>query len=115
MVLSNTKGENLIYGPNITIHADDSILEAMDPFVINMHQTSGLYENIKASHTTLHQAEEQILTFLQDNNTENGIIAGNTVHMDRLFLIKDMPRLFEGYLHPYKILDVTAFKEIARV
>ncbi len=38
------------------------------------------------------------------------MIAGNSVHMDKLFLFHHMPRL-NDYLH-YRILDVTSVKTV---
>lgn len=96
IIISNRKLENLIYGPNIVINCDETILSQMDPYVVNMHSNSGLLNNIKDSQVTLAQAEEIVLEFLNQNHVSQGILAGNSVHMDRLFLIRHMPRLFEN-------------------
>lgn len=39
-------------------------------------------------------------------------LAGNTIYIDRLFLLKFMP-LVNNYLH-YRIIDVSVIKELAR-
>lgn len=39
-------------------------------------------------------------------------LAGNSVYMDRVFLLKHMPRIHE-YLH-YRIIDVSSIKELCR-
>lgn len=39
-------------------------------------------------------------------------LAGNSVYMDRLFLLKQMPRI-HNYLH-YRIVDVSTIKELCR-
>jgi oligoribonuclease len=41
-----------------------------------------------------------------------GILAGNSIYMDRLFLAKYMPG-FERYLH-YRMLDVSSLKVLTR-
>ncbi|KAJ1677606.1 rna exonuclease [Spiromyces aspiralis] len=41
-----------------------------------------------------------------------GILAGNSVHVDRMFLARQMPRLVD-YL-TYRIIDVSSVKELAR-
>lgn len=41
------------------------------------------------------------------------IIAGNTIHMDRLFIRKEMPKL-NSFLH-YRILDVTCLKIVVGI
>lgn len=38
--------------------------------------------------------------------------AGNSVHVDRLFLLRYMPRLMEHL--SYRIVDVSSVKELAR-
>ena len=40
------------------------------------------------------------------------LLAGNSVHADKAFLVKDLPRT-AALLH-YRILDVSSLKELAR-
>ena len=63
-----------------------------------------------ASTITPAQAEQQILEYLINLNIHPRqlIIAGNSVHMDKLFLMYHMPKLNE-FLH-YRIMDVTSLK-----
>ena len=42
------------------------------------------------------------------------LLAGNSIHADRSFLLKDPWSLVLSYLHPYRLLDVSALKEAAR-
>lgn len=74
------------------------------------HQASGLYASCIASTTSVKQAEEQIIAYLLGLGIGPGqlTIAGNSVHMDKLFLFHHMPRLNQ-YLH-YRILDVSSIK-----
>lgn len=71
---------------------------------------------IKASRNskiTVKDAEEQILNFVKVHVPENRCpLAGNSVYMDRLFIMKYMPRL-NSYLH-YRIVDVSTIKELAK-
>jgi len=39
-------------------------------------------------------------------------MAGNSIYMDKMFLMKYMPRFME-YLH-YRIIDVSSFKELGK-
>lgn len=65
------------------------------------------------SKITLKDAEDQILTFVKAHVPENRCpLAGNSVYMDRLFIMKYMPRL-NSYLH-YRIIDVSTIKELAK-
>ena len=58
------------------------------------------------------QAEEQVIKFLKDMGIKEQMcpLAGNSVHMDKAFLRKDMPRL-HNFLH-YRIVDVSTVKEL---
>lgn len=58
-------------------------------------------------------AEEQILKFVKAHVPEKRCpLGGNSVYMDRLFIMKYMPRL-NSYLH-YRIIDVSTIKELAK-
>jgi oligoribonuclease len=41
-----------------------------------------------------------------------GILAGNSIHVDRQFLMKDMPRI-TNHLH-YRIVDVSSIKVLSQ-
>lgn len=74
------------------------------------HLASGLYQSCLQSTVTIQQAEEYILAELKKIGVVPGqlVIAGNSVHMDKLFLFHHMPNL-NKFLH-YRILDVTSIK-----
>lgn len=99
-------------GPDIVIATERALLETMDPFVHNMHAVSGLTEEVLKSTVSLQDATEAVLEFLQRHGVSRGIIAGNSVHQDRLFMLRHMPALFESALHPFRVVDVTALKEL---
>lgn len=80
--------------------------------VHNYSQKSGLYDAVKNSETTTEEAERQILAFLREHTKENyAQLAGNSVWMDRVFLMHHMPRLYD-FLH-YRTIDVSTIKELA--
>lgn len=74
------------------------------------HTASGLYEQSLKSSVTVSQAEEHIIQWLTAIGVVPGqlVIAGNSVHVDKLFLFHHMPRLNQ-FLH-YRILDVSSLK-----
>ena len=98
--------ETVIEGPDLVIGATTEQLESMDPFVIDMHATSGLDELVKASSLTVGQAEEQVMSWLIGHVPEPRLapLAGNSVHADRAFMFEHMPTL-EQYVH-YRNVDV---------
>ena len=78
--------------------------------ILSHHQASGLYDSCINSNISIKQAEEQIIAYLIALGIGPGqlTIAGNSVHMDKLFLFHHMPRLNQ-FLH-YRILDVSSVK-----
>ena len=73
---------------------------------------SGLTLQVINSKLTTFEAETKILEFIKAHaEPKVGILAGNSVHVDKEFLAREMPRICE-YLH-YRILDVSTVKEIA--
>lgn len=106
----NVVGEGL----DIVIHATDEELAQMDDFVTNMHNSSGLTEEIKAASTTLAEAETAILELIEKHCAPEhpAPLAGNSIATDRAFIREYMPRLDEA-LH-YRMIDVSTIKELAR-
>ncbi|CAK89541.1 unnamed protein product (macronuclear) [Paramecium tetraurelia] len=113
-VLTDFKLETIIKGPHLVIHADNQVLEGMDQWCTKTHKASGLYEESLKSTLNVQQAEEQILNFLNQNNIPPKVLplAGNSVYMDRLFVMKNMPKL-DQFLH-YRIVDVSSVQLLCR-
>jgi len=101
-------------GPDLVIHQPEDVLALMDPFVVNMHTTSGLLELIKSSTVSHDQAMEETLNFIKKFSPEAGKIplCGNSIGTDRRFLAKYMPDI-ENWLH-YRSVDVSSVKELVR-
>lgn len=101
-------------GPNLVISATPAQLEAMDPFVREMHTRSGLLEAVRSSNLTLEEAGRQVLAFLQDQIPEASTVplAGNSIGTDRRFLAAYLPEI-EHWLH-YRSVDVSTVKELCR-
>ena len=101
-------------GISIIIRPDDlSILEGMDPVVVDMHTSSGLLDVIPDG-VSLAEAEEQVLAYVRQHVPEprKAPLAGSSVYVDRGFLSRDMPEL-DAHLH-YRLVDVSSVKEISR-
>ena len=100
-------------GPDLVIQAEEAILARMHPRVRTMHAKSGLTAAIRASELTMEAAEAQVLEFVA-SLVPSGVapLAGNSIHADRAFLKRYMPRL-EAHVH-YRNVDVSTLKELAR-
>src|SRR5690606_31605371 len=101
-------------GVDIVIHADDDVLAGMDDVVRQMHERSGLTEEVRRSTVTLAEAEQQVLNYVRQYVPESrsAPLAGNSIATDRGFIARDMPQL-DGHLH-YRMVDVSSIKELCR-
>ena len=100
-------------GVDVVVRPPDGVLDRMEPFVREMHTTSGLLD-VLAGGVTLAEAEELVLDHVRAHVPEprKAPLAGNSVGTDKTFLERDMPTLV-GHLH-YRIIDVSSIKELAR-
>lgn len=98
---------------DVVIHQPRAVLETADPTAREMHQRSGLLPLIRASTTNLADAEGMLLEVVRRWCVpQTGVLAGNSIWQDRLFLARYMPE-FTAFLH-YRQVDVTTLKILAR-
>jgi oligoribonuclease len=112
-VVTDKNLQVLSEGPVLAIHQPDAVLDAMDDWNRRQHSSSGLAQRVRASTTTVAEAEAQTIAFLS-RLIEPGVspMCGNSICQDRRFLAREMPAL-ERYFH-YRNLDVSTLKELAR-
>ena len=101
-------------GPDLVISAEDWRLDSMAEVVTDMHTSSGLMPEIRASTCTVAEAEAQTLAFVKEHcPTERCYpLCGNSIGTDRRFIARYMPYL-DAHLH-YRSVDVSSIKELAR-
>jgi oligoribonuclease len=101
-------------GVDLVIHAPDELLDAMLPVVAEMHASSGLTDEVRASVVTIAQAQAQVLDYIRAFAPQPGTapLCGNSIGTDRGFIARDMPEL-DSFLH-YRMIDVSSVKELAR-
>jgi oligoribonuclease len=100
-------------GPNLIINQPDSVMDNMNDWCKKYHGDSGLTQRVKDSKVSLKQAEQQTLDFIRKHVLEGASpLCGNSIHQDRRFLVKYMPRL-EAWLH-YRNVDVSTVKEMVK-
>lgn len=112
-VVTGSDLEPLDSGLDLIITPPAEALAAMDDVVRTMHTDSGLLEELSAG-IDLAEAESRVLEYVRSHVTEprRAPLAGSSIHVDRMFLARDMPALTE-HLH-YRIIDVSSIKELAR-
>ncbi|XP_046852352.1 oligoribonuclease, mitochondrial-like [Xenia sp. Carnegie-2017] len=112
-LITDTDLNLIAEGPDIIIHQPDSVLDSMNEWCKSHHGESGLTQAVKESTTSLKQAEDRIIEFITTHTKPNkSLLAGNSVHVDKLFLSRFMPQVIE-HLH-YRIVDVSTVKELCK-
>lgn len=101
-------------GPDLVVHQPDDVLAGMDPFVVDMHTSSGLLDQIKASTISLEAAGAETLAFIREHApvARTVPLCGNSIGTDRRFLAAYLPEI-EEHLH-YRSVDVSSLKELVR-
>jgi oligoribonuclease len=102
-------------GYEAIIQHSQSQLDAMGEWCTAQHGKTGLTAACLASTTTAEQASEELLAYVQKYCPERkkALLAGNTVHADRAFLVQQPYTPVMKWLH-HRILDVSAIKEAAK-
>uniref|UniRef100_T1J6N0 Probable oligoribonuclease n=1 Tax=Strigamia maritima TaxID=126957 RepID=T1J6N0_STRMM len=100
-------------GPNLIINQSEEILNSMQEWCITVHGKSGLTEACRKSTINLQAAEMLLLSFVRQHTPPGKCpLAGNSIHVDRMFLCKYMPELMK-HIH-YRIIDVSSIKELCK-
>lgn len=112
-VITDNQLNILAEGPVFAIHQPNSVLAKMDDWNQRQHGSSGLYERVQQSQTTMREAELLTLEFVSQYVPRNASpMAGNSICQDRRFMARQMPEL-EAWFH-YRNFDVSTLKEISR-
>lgn len=101
-------------GVDVVIHADEAALAGMPDVVREMHEKSGLTEEVRRSAISVAQAEDMIMEYITQwvPDPRSAPLCGNSIATDRGFVARDMPRL-DAHLH-YRMIDVSSIKELCR-
>lgn len=113
-IITNDTLDVRIKGPTFVIQHSKAELDTMNDWCKHQHGKSGLTQAALDSKITLQEAEQETLNFIKAYCLpKTGILCGNSIWQDRIFLNKYMPEL-TAFLH-YRMIDVTSIKEaIAR-
>ena len=92
----------------IISHPEDTLAN-MNEWSVRQHGASGLTEKIRTIGRPEEEVKHELVGFIKAQfGDEPAILAGNSIHNDRLFIRKWWPEV-EAVLH-YRMLDVTSFK-----
>ena len=113
IVITDADLNTVAEAPVLVVHQSDAVLERMDDWNKSAHSKSGLIDRVKASPLSESDVEERMVAFLADYVPPNlSPMCGNSVHQDRRFMARHLPRLEEYFL--YRNLDVSTLKELAK-
>ncbi len=113
IVVTDSQLNTVAEAPVLVVHQGDAVLDAMDDWNKSTHAKSGLIPRVRASTLTESVVEEQMVAFLSQHVPPRiSPMCGNSVHQDRRFLARYMPKL-EAFFH-YRNLDVSTLKELAK-
>jgi oligoribonuclease len=89
----------------------EDILSKSNEWAYKQHTESGLYTKLKEEGRPEEQVKHELVGFIKAQfGDEPAILAGNSIHNDRIFIAKWWPEVNE-LLH-YRMLDVTTLKII---
>jgi oligoribonuclease len=98
-------------GPSLVIYQSEEKLALMNEWVRNHHTKTGLIDAVRASHISIADAQQQVLSFAQEYGQEGTmLLCGNSIWQDRSFLCVGMPKLI-AFCH-YRMIDVSTVKEL---
>ncbi|TIA61338.1 ribonuclease H-like protein [Aureobasidium pullulans] len=102
-------------GYEAVIHHSKEQLDAMGEWCTNQHGKTGLTAQCLESEKTAETVATELLEYIQKYCPERkkALLAGNTVHADRAFLVQQPYTPVMKWLH-HRILDVSAIKEAAK-
>ena len=113
MIITDSQLNILAQSDVLVVHQSDELLNGMDAWNTATHGRTGLTQRVRESTATEAEVEQKLLDFMaQWLPPQASPMCGNTIHQDRRFMVRYMPRL-EAYFH-YRNLDVSTLKELAR-
>lgn len=100
-------------GYESTVYVPKKVLDNMNEWCVNQHGKSGLTARILANpNQTLAKVQDELLAYIQSYIPEprTSLLAGNSVHMDKFFMMKEFPKVID-HLH-YRLVDVSSIMEV---
>lgn len=87
----------------------DDVLDQANEWAKNQHAVSGLTERVRTEGRPEQEVIHEVVGFITAQfGNEPAILAGNSIHNDRLFIKRWWPEV-DALLH-YRMLDVTSLK-----
>ncbi|ESK93647.1 rna exonuclease rex2 [Moniliophthora roreri MCA 2997] len=113
VLITNGNLELVDEGIEYIVKLDREQLDRMGEWCTKQHGESGLTKACLSSPFTKDYVSKEVLAYIKKwiPVQRAGVLAGNSIHMDRMFLAKEMPEVTD-WLH-YRLIDVSSVKELA--
>jgi oligoribonuclease len=111
LIVTDAECKPMHQGISYVISQPELELEKMDDWCRKTHTESGLIKAVQISKNSIFVVQKEFISIIQKYAPDQtGILAGNSVWQDRLFISRFMPDILSN-LH-YRILDVSSIKEL---
>ncbi|KDQ28175.1 hypothetical protein PLEOSDRAFT_1041791 [Pleurotus ostreatus PC15] len=129
VLITNGNLELVDDGIEYIIKTDKELLDQMDEWCTNQHGSSGLTQACINSPHTLDFVAKEVVSYIKKwiPQQRAGVLAGNSIHADRGFLVEEMPEVtdwlhyrsldcYPNVAHSLTVIptDVSSIKELAR-
>ncbi|KAI0665658.1 ribonuclease H-like protein [Trametes maxima] len=114
VLITNGDLEIVDEGMSYIIRTDKKVLDGMGDWCQSTHRASGLTDACLDSPYTKDFVSQRVLAYIKKwiPSSKIGVLAGNSVHMDRAFLVKEMPEI-SPLTHALPV-DVSSIKELSK-
>ncbi|KAJ3484036.1 hypothetical protein NLI96_g5919 [Meripilus lineatus] len=104
VLITNGKLELVDPGIEFVVQTDKASLDQMDEWCTKQHGSTGLTESCLQSPHTRDFVAQEVLSYVKKwiPKQRVGMLAGSSVHVDKLFLMNEMPEMID-WLH-YRIV-----------
>lgn len=104
---------NTLASYEAVIHQSDEVLAHANPWARDQHTKSGLLDRVRKEGKPEQEVTRELAELIREQfGSESAVLAGNSIHNDRLFIKKWWPEI-DGLLH-YRMLDVSSLKIVLR-
>src|SRR4051812_3393860 len=94
IVVTDTHLNTVAEAPVLVLHQSDAVLDSMDAWNKSTHARSGLIERVKNATLTESEVEDRMVSFLKQYSPAGvSPMCGNSVHQDRRFMQRYLPKL----------------------
>jgi oligoribonuclease (3'-5' exoribonuclease) len=95
-------------GVSYPVKTDKAVLDAMGEWCTEQHGATGLTKECLSAPYSMREVEDLVLKYVRERMPEPGkaLLAGSSVHVDKRWLLKDMPRLVRACITQARLTEL---------